>query len=359
MLAALAITWPARAQDPAPPRKVRGPPRLEYSAPPGCPDEATFKHEVAFVTDDNTGKDPFDTNAPDVVRVTFTKIRGGYRGRVQYTPAKGDPWSAEDTTGTLCLLIFRAVATTASLRIQDPPPKDSPAPEPTEPAPAEPTPAPPDPIASKRPEAFTPPPIPQLQFNPPTLPRQPPSPPPPPMDLTIVLSTTVLATAGFTADAGPAVQLGADIRGDWLSLGLELRGVLPGKVYARDVWDPTKESSERSFDVSQLTALLVPCVRFATYFAGCGVVQGGTLILQTPAEMRLQGFVGFGPRFAIEVPFADRFAAFAFGEALFAPSLRAYVLDLPGPNGEPAPNVVWRRSVVSGFFGAGLSVKFQ
>ena len=76
--------------------QVKGAPRLEFSAPPGCPNEATFRNDVAIFFG---GQDPFNPTAPDVVRVTFTKIPGGYRGTVQYTPPKGDPWPAQSSTG--------------------------------------------------------------------------------------------------------------------------------------------------------------------------------------------------------------------------------------------------------------------
>jgi hypothetical protein len=80
---------------------------------------------------------------------------------------------------------------------------------------------------------------------------------------------------------------------------------------------------------------------------------------QTPVATRLDQSFGFGPRFAFEYPFAERFAAFAFGEALFPPEAVGIGIVEGGPNGEPAPNVVWYQSVVSGFFGAGLSVQFK
>lgn len=181
------------------------------------------------------------------------------------------------------------------------------------------------------------------------------------MDLTIALSASALMTAGFTADVGPAFQIGAEARyQDWFSLGLEVRGVLPSRIYARNVLDKTNPySSERYLDASQVTALLVPCFRFKVYFAACAVGQAGTIISQSPVDSHLLGSFGLGPRFAFELPLGERFATFAFGEALFAPSPTGLDFNQGGPNGEPAPNVEWTQSVVSGFFGAGLSVKFQ
>ena len=65
-----------------------------------------------------------------------------------------------------------------------------------------------------------------------------------------------------------------------------------------------------------------------------------------------------GPRFGVEVPFAQRFAVFGFAEALFAP-WRAYQQYSLVPAQEDSPGVRWEQSIVSGFFGAGVSVKFK
>jgi len=126
-LALLVVACPARAQ-------VKGAPRLVFSTPPGCGDEATFRHMVALFFDE----DPFDPNAAGVVRVTFTKIPGGYRGAVQYTPPNGDPWPTREKIGSMCALIFQPVARLASRHVPDPPPKDATPPEPP-PTPPEPT----------------------------------------------------------------------------------------------------------------------------------------------------------------------------------------------------------------------------
>lgn len=181
------------------------------------------------------------------------------------------------------------------------------------------------------------------------------------MDLTIALTASALMTAGFTADVGPAFQLGAEVRRDWFSLGLELRGVLPSKVFARERVDPTQlETRPQELDVSQVAAQLVPCIRFAKYFAGCGVVQGQIVLADDGrAPVSALTTVGLGPRFAVEVGFTDMLGAFAFGEALFAvPGTFVGYRD-PAPGFETSPNVLWRQSVVSGFFGAGLLVKFE
>jgi hypothetical protein len=358
LLSAVAVfsaTPNGRAQSPAPAAasgaaspKPWGP-RLEFSGAPGCFGESSFRDAVAIFFG---GSDPFDPSAPDVVHVTFTKIPGGYRGAVQYTPPSGDPWPPQVKTGVSCAALFDDLSLTASLRVPDHPPKVAP-----DPPPPDPPPKPPDRVASKAPEVFVPPPNPIPDFTPrTTLARTKAK----RMDLTIALSASALMTAGFTADVGPAFQIGAEARyQDWFSLGLEVRGVLPSRIYARRVLDKSLPSSERYVDASQVTGLLVPCFRFKVYFAACAVGQVGTIISQSPVATVLAGSFALGPRFAFELPLGERFAAFAFGEALFATPATGFDFDLGGPNGEPAPNVAWDQSVVSGFFGAGFSVKFQ
>lgn len=90
------------------------------------------------------------------------------------------------------------------------------------------------------------------------------------MDLTIALHTAFVLTAGFSDNVGPGLQIGGSARHDWdnwgLSLGLEMRGLFPAGVVAREVRN-TKPGEvpfpPKPFDVSQLTAQLVPCVHFA------------------------------------------------------------------------------------------------
>lgn len=174
-----------------------------------------------------------------------------------------------------------------------------------------------------------------------------------------------MMTAGLTADAGPAVSIGADIRNERFSIGLELRFALPGRVYAREPIDPAKPTSERDFDVTQYSALLVPCVRYG-YFVGCGAMQAGLFqAVSRIGDQRILPVLAFGARAGFRIPFKDRFAFFGFGEALF-PSVRegiAYSIprdpSLPESKTNPAPNVAWDPSVAQGYFCAGIEVTFE
>jgi hypothetical protein len=179
------------------------------------------------------------------------------------------------------------------------------------------------------------------------------------MDLAITASAAFLMTAGLTANVGPALQIGGGLRYDWLSLDLELRSVFPSLAHAREAVDPSKATVPTAFDLSQLSAELVPCLRFATYFAGCGVVGTYTFIKQDYSTVFAPGWL-VGPRFGAEVPIGERFALFAFAEALFYPQPDAQRYVLPSAPGKADENnVLWRSSPVSGYFGAGVLVKFE
>lgn len=350
-VAALTAAAPVRAQADEP----RGP-RLEYATPAkGCPSEETFRHEVAILLG---GIDHFRETAPDVVRVTFAKVPGGFRGSVQYTPAKGEAWPALHETASICGDLVRIVAITASMRIPNLPP--APAPPPPEPAPP-----PPEPVS--KPSDPSPPKGAAVEVAPSTprgsLPRSEPSPLADHMPFTISLSGFVLVTAGLTADASPGFQLAAEARSNTeefdapsFRLGLEFRGLLPSKAYAREPVDPKLGTIPGELDVSTLTGLLVPCVRWK-YLFGCGVAEGGVLIAKGYTDTNYAPTFRLGPRLGVEVPFAERFAVRAFGEALFAAYTTGfeYTVTTSGKD----PNVAWDYPLAVGFFGLGLSIKFD
>lgn len=351
LLAVFATAGPARAQE-------KGAPRLSFSAPPGCGSEAAFRDTVAIFFG---GADPFDSKAPGVVRVTFTKIPGGYRGAVQYTPPNGAPWPTEEKVGPLCELIYHSVARVASMHVPDPPPKGAPAetqraPDSTQSEQVDESPVR---ITSKGLGSWAPPAMARENLqgsNPSPAPRK-------KVDLAIGLSGFVLMSAGYAADVTPGFQLGAELRSvheetDVFRMGFEFRGLLPGRAIAREPVDPAKATSPREFDLSQMSVLLVPCLRWK-YLVGCGVTEGGMMILQDKLGLGVRPTVRFGPRLGLEVPFAERFAVRAFGEVLFAAVNSGFGYKDPSVPGGDAPNVVWNESIASGFFGAGLSVKFE
>lgn len=336
----------ARAED-----ALKDPVLLQYTRGPGqCLPEEEFRREVAIAGD---GVDRFDPDGPAVVRVWFEKSADGlYRGWVQYTNARGETKAPKVATHENCEVLARWIGQLAYYYQPERPPA-----APEGPAPAR-APAP-DP-APRAAATWLPPPLPQQLFAP--------SRPPSSfcdrirnllraMDLTIALNGLVLVTAGYTADAGPGVGIGVDVRGERFSFGMELRAVLPGKVFAREQRFPDRPTRQEQMDVSRLGALLVPCVRFEKYFAGCGVLQPGLLVLQDFVGTRFYANFSFGPRFVAEVPITERLALFGLAEALFVPlKIHKGYQDYDDKN---SPAVYWTESVVSGFFGAGLSVKFE
>lgn len=180
------------------------------------------------------------------------------------------------------------------------------------------------------------------------------------MDLSVGLHTYLMMTAFLSADVGPAVGLGGEVRGEVFGVSAEFRAVLPSRAYAREPVPGATSSFPVEFDLSQLSALFLPCARYK-YFVGCGAVQIGMFVMQSSASLETQASVSFGPRLGFEVPFAERFAAFGFGEVLFTPSPAVFNFILPPPNNpeQPVANTRWKQSVASGFLGAGLSIKFR
>lgn len=341
-VATLATAAPARAQlppvQPAPVDDARRGPRLEYrQGPRECLTEDAFRSEVAIAAND--GVDHLYDSSPDVVRVWFEKIRGGYRATIEYTDATGAKDVPEVQTSYNCEILARWVASSVSETIPRAPAPSCPAPLPAPSCPSCPV------CGTSQPPAPRPVPL---------------AKPPWRMDLSVGLSTYVMMSAFLSADVAPAMGIGADVRGEIFGIGAELRFVLPSRTYAREPVPGTTSNRPTEFDLSQLSAVLVPCGRYK-YFVGCGVAQLGFFVVQTTVEQVVLASYSFGPRLGFEVPFADRFAVFGFGEVLFAPSPAGinFTLPVPGEPDTPPNNTRWTQSVASGFFGAGLSVRFK
>lgn len=332
--------------------------RLDYqraaAAGSACPDEATFRQMVGVFS---KGEDPFKTEAASSVRVTLDRSGPFYRATVAVIgPDGAQRGAAEEHTLRTCPEAAREAASSAYLVVA---PALAAGPE--KPAPS----VPPVPPVVQGPgdggaASSREPPV--CVTSEPQAPCPLPPPPPPrwPMDLTVNLGAYVMMTSLLTADVAPGFALRAEGLGEIFSIALELRFVLPGRTFARERIDPTMPTFEQSFDLSQYTALIVPCVRWK-YLVGCGVLQGGMFLIETGVESDFDAAVGVGPRLGFEVPFARRFAVFGFGEALFVPSLSnaAFTRVHPDFPDDPPANVRWEQSVVSGFFGVGLSVSFK
>jgi hypothetical protein len=350
LAAACAVTGSVRAQDPAP---ASQPPRLEYTTTPGCPDLASFRDELALMK-----ADKFDPASSEVVRVTFAREPGGrYRGTVEYPPASGRP--PETVTDTRCDAIVRQVALNASMAIPDPAPKAAPAPEQPKPLPPEPALKPAEPEPPK-PQLFVPPPVPWQRFEVvaptgKTLWQQ-------LMDLSIGMNAFMFLTAAFSANVNGGAAIGADVRGEIVSFGVELRYVFPARAYAREVLKPGPGATPLELDVSQVSVLLVPCARWK-YLVGCAVAQLGSAFyhsVQTVPEAHGDKFFfAAGGRLGFDVPLAERLSVFGFGEALGVPERPAFAFTNHDKDWKETGQVGWAQSPVSVFFGIGMSVKIK
>lgn len=362
----LGVAARARAQDVSAAAVGKGP-RLVYVQGPGeCLTEEGFRGEVAVALD---GDDHFDGAAADVLRVAFESVPGGYKGTLEYTDAGGKKEPAKVQTYYNCEILGRMVGTSASYyvpRVVLPgasvvPPPSAPSPPSASSPPSVPPPAAPPPSGSPAPgerrgDVIDP------RARVPSLPARPPrrcEPPPDEMDLTIGLSGFMVMSAFYTADVGGGFGLMGDVRYDFLSIGLELRGILPGRVYAREPVfpnDPTKPTREVELDVSQISGALVPCARWK-FLMGCAVAQLGTTIAKDVLQDFKLATFATGPRVGVEVPIAERFAIFGFGEVLFAVQYAGVRYDIEGD--VPAANTQWVQPIASGFFGLGLTATFK
>ncbi len=168
------------------------------------------------------------------------------------------------------------------------------------------------------------------------------------MELTFALATGALITANLTSNVGPGVWFGGEGRAGPLSLGLEVRGVLPSPVPV----------GPYDFDLSQFVGLLVPCGRYS-YFFGCAVVGVGAQLIYDsnyapPGDPRNPNdfieLLQVGGRIGAEIPIGDTmFAVRGWGEVLYATPSWDFTYKQTGD--------VWARPDVSAFFGLGIVLK--
>jgi hypothetical protein len=180
------------------------------------------------------------------------------------------------------------------------------------------------------------------------------------MDVKIAVSAYGMMSWLLTPNVAPAIGVSVEGRGEIFSVAGEIRSVLPSRVLVTEQVPGKPVGYPMEMDVRQHTVLVVPCARWR-YLVGCAVGQIGFFRLQTAVAGTSPLAVALGPRVGFEVPFAQRFAVFGFAEALFSPYRAniSYVLPPPDAPDAPAANVRWVQPVGSGFFGAGLSVKFE
>lgn len=166
------------------------------------------------------------------------------------------------------------------------------------------------------------------------------------------LTAGVLMTANYTADVGPGAYVGAEIRPtERFSFELQLRGIFPARVVASEpIWPDRPYETPKEPDVSNVAMLLVPCYRYS-YFMGCVVGQFGITVFNTPSVATTGQSIALGPRLGIEIPFLERFAVRAWGDAIFHIPPVTYGLE--------DVNLKWTESTVAALFGAGFVVNFK
>jgi hypothetical protein len=364
-LAAMGLAGSGRAQAQEVPPVPHGPtgdprtgPRLEYTRGPAeCLSEVDFRREVT-IAGDNDGVDRFDEQGAETVSVSFVRLPDGrYRGELRHTDAGGKTSEPKARTHANCEILGRWVAADAYYYL----PKEDELPELPAPEPA-PSPPPPPPRSAALPPARPAEPAPQ---------RRPMVQRPRPflcrilsdetcMDLTLSLMAMGILSVGYPSDVGGGFGLGAEVRGQWFSLGFQVRGLPPVSVRATVPIEPTLPSRETVFDISTWTVQLVPCVRYK-FLMGCAVAEVGGFVTQWGPEPGSALRLAFGPRAGVDFALDDRVSLFGFGEALFPAGqsgVRFFGPALDEPEAGPR-NVQWTEPIVGGFIGAGVSVHFK
>lgn len=152
-----------------------------------------------------------------------------------------------------------------------------------------------------------------------------------------------LMSAGLTANVGPGFFIGGEVHGEMFHGILEARVLFPSYVET--------QPGKTHFDITSATIALAPCARW-NVLMGCAVFDVGMLVAGSVATNPSAGppivaTLGIGPRLAVRVPFAERFALRAFADLRFAP--------IPSTFGEQDTGNTWQSGIVSGLFGLGAS----
>lgn len=176
------------------------------------------------------------------------------------------------------------------------------------------------------------------------LPPRPPPDNPPLMTFPYAVSVGAVLSIGYGLDVAPGVVIGAEWRPiEYLSVGVDLRGILPSKVSEVGTIDP-----KPNLNATMLSALVAPCARWKILM-GCAVLDAGGIYFNTEPVQWWPRFA-VGPRVGVDVPFAERFSVRVMGDLLF-PLVQTSFAKQEGAFefGDP---------LVSGFVTAGLAVSF-
>ena len=296
--------------------------RLELFRDPAtssCPDERGLSDAVAA----RLGYEPFQTDAPVVVRVGFARGIDGWHGTVELRGARGEERGARalSSDGTDCNELAEAAALTISILLD---PRSGLGPRPVRPAPS--------PASADVPDLAHPgePTVVALMTEPPKPPRRP-------------LFDRFAVSAHFTGSANllPAVtwgvKAGAEVdRGPW-SIGLEGRFDAP----------VTHAIGAHEVTASFGAAEVAPCAHWWIGRACLPILLGGldAHVDQTPSQTAFMLLVG--PRLGATVKLTSWLALDASADLLVAPVgvALAPVKD---------QGTVWSTPVASGLLALGV-----
>ncbi|MFO0592893.1 MAG: hypothetical protein U0441_35445 [Polyangiaceae bacterium] len=327
---------PVRA-DPPRPRLVEGDVTLDYRRGPGaasCPDEAALRERAADAFD---FRDPFVSpgkQASGHLRVEIERDGRIFAAKVLVVDEAGavQASSIEEHADcdALVWLLGHRMALAIVRRPQDVAgPAEAPRAAPTEVV-RIPVPLPPPPCDARceaeRVRRIAPPP-----------------------ESAASLSFTAGGTmaAGFATDLAFGAWLGASVRGDLLSLGVELRGTFPARAL---IHSQTVASSVASASIAA-----VPCAHWSM-LAGCLAVEVGPYFFVVPTHpvtVLNDLLLSAGPRLAVEVPIGSGFSARAFADLRLHPYLPVFGVRVERQGGTTFER--WPTPVVSGLFGVGVS----
>lgn len=176
------------------------------------------------------------------------------------------------------------------------------------------------------------------------LPPRPPPDNPPLMTFPYAVSVGAVLSIGYGLDVAPGVVIGAEWRPiEYLSVGVDLRGILPSKVEEFGTLEP-----KIPLKATMLSAQLAPCARWKILM-GCAVLDAGAGYFDTE-PVTWWPRVALGPRVGVDVPFAERFSVRVMGDLLF-PLVHNYFEKLEG-------GWTFEDPLVSGYVTAGLAVSF-
>jgi hypothetical protein len=168
------------------------------------------------------------------------------------------------------------------------------------------------------------------------------------MDLTLAVMAGGLMSAGLTLEVGPGAWLGFEVKRDWFSIGVEVRGMFPAAAQRYFASPPNS-------DFFSFSGLLVPCARWKWLF-GCAFVEAGSFVFTIPGGSKgdySNLLLSVGPRAGVDVPIGAGFSGRAFADLAIRPYLPGVtVTDLNDPD---QPTLEWRLPLASGFFGLGIA----